>query len=170
MSKSDKPRKAYRPKPVHTNALERAIESARKLDPHSVQRVINDCARAFDALKRQDDPDASMRTLATALNIGEQLAALGIASDRESIQAMASALDQIAELHERLDAGQGCTMRSEQIKAIEEGLVRHYIQLRHCSRREYDTALETANRVCYQARIGNHSPRARVLRYAQVLG
>lgn len=163
MSKSKPPRKAYRPKPRVANSVAMAIESASLLQRSAVQHVIDDCRLAFDRLKRQIDPDSACRTLATALNISEQLTALGIASDAESRQAITAALDTIASLYDR---GQW-TMHAADIKAIDEGMVRHFAQLRVCSRREYDTALQTANRVCYQARLGNHSPRARLLRNAE---
>lgn len=142
MGRTAKPRKAYRPKPVMLNSVQRAIENAGTLDKAGAAMAKAAVDKAFDDFKRGERPAFNFDVMADALNIAESLSALGIASDPESRQAIHQAQATLAALAAQHQAQGTWTMRAHQIQAIDDGLLRHKIQLDFASRLEYERALQ----------------------------
>lgn len=61
-------------RPVYANAVERAIESARKLRPADRDELQHIISGAFDQFRAGHDCAAHWRTMADALNTAEMLA------------------------------------------------------------------------------------------------
>lgn len=142
MAKTKKPRKAYRPKPVYTNVLDRARENAATLNPTEVARVVAVCTQAATLLRQGVEPAKQVDILADALNVAESIAELGICSDDESVEAIAGAARALVAVATRARDTGSWTMHAAELRALDDGLERHAIQLRFVSRSEYDRAID----------------------------
>lgn len=163
MSKSKKPRKAYRPRPVNAAATFTAIQGACKLDQAEVSKAVDGVAAALLNLQRGIEPDFQTRVLGDMLNVAEQLAELGICSDAESREVITQAQATIAGLCEQHAAIGSWTLRAADLGRLREAIFRHRIQLEHCSLREYEAALDAVVRIVSQALAGNAARRVIVI-------
>lgn len=155
--------KRYIPKPVHLNAVERAITGAAKLDAGQVATLRTVLTQAFTAFGQGHDCAAHWRCMADALNVAEQLAELGICCDagsRERIHEAQAVLSAVADRH--ATAG-SWTLRSVERAALDNGLWMHGVQLEHCCYREYEHAVARSRRIAEQALAGNVAPGVRVV-------
>lgn len=160
MPRSAKPRKAYRPKPVFADPVESVIAHAGKLPRGERLKLQVPMENAFVALRAGGHDSAPWCNLADAMNVAEELALRGIASDRlPEIRAAQAALHAV---HQRQAAGGSWTLRGSEIAAIEFGVDLHRIQLHHCSQGELAASIEAVQRRMSQALAGNASPTALV--------
>lgn len=133
-------KKRYRPKPVHLNALQRAIEGARKLERQYVVDMKAALDDAFHRLKIGDDPKEAWKCLADSLNVGEALADLGICSDegsRSRLQDGHNALRLIATRQQRTGSW---ALYPAEINHLGDAIWIHTIQLEHASLSEFERA------------------------------
>jgi hypothetical protein len=145
----------HRPRPVLANPVALSIELAGKLpleDQALLKRIVR---QAFDGLRTGTEPGPAWRQLADALNIGEQLAALGICSDDASRERIAAGQRALASVHGRHAQICSWTLRSAELLALDEAVWIHAIQLEHCSKGEFERAHTRAKNRLQQARAGN---------------
>ena len=155
MSANKKPRKKYRPGLINIDPVPATIEGAGTLNAEKSATVITNIRRAHDELKKGDH-DKAWKGIADTFNVAEQLSALGICSDDESVAIIIAAQHALADIHDRnVAAGRSCAMRASEIVAIDAAIDRYEIQLKYCSRREYDLAISQAINIVRQARAGN---------------
>ena len=160
MPASRKPRKAYRPGRIDTDPVETAIALASKLLP-TQRAVLRQPLRAALQLLRTGSPTAApWNDRADGMNVAEQLARRGIASDRmPEILAAQAALHAVHTRH----AERGTwTLRGPELQALRVGRFFHFVQLNYCTQGELRDAITTVQRNVAQALKGNASPRARI--------
>lgn len=155
MPRPNRPRKAYRPKPVHTNAHLHAIAGAHKLARADVAQQVHIMRIAVAEFSRGRDCAHHWRSLADTANVAESLAALGICSGSDAqrvIGAAQAALAQVAARHR----GRGTwTLHATEIDALQWLVTLHARQLAECDYAELERAMEHTRRRVAQARAGN---------------
>jgi hypothetical protein len=154
MSKSKKPRKAYRPRPVHLNSIQRAIENASKLDPADVAKAVAGVDEAFDRFRQAVDPVQAWRVMADALNMAETMSDLGICSDADSLQLILDGQAVLARAADQRAAIGTWALRAADMTTLREALDRHHLQLQFVSLSEYERAIELTRARVDAARRG----------------
>lgn len=137
------------------NVVQRAIEGASKLSQAEQDAHIRTSRDAFDAFRRAENPEANWRALADAFNLAEHMSAQGLCSDeasKTSIRQAQSALGAVLHRFEHLGTW---TLKAHEMLDMEEGLLRFRIQVRHCSQREFRTAIDRVREITSQALAGN---------------
>lgn len=148
-------RSTYRPRPVLANPVALSIELAGKLPLEDQAKLKAIVRQAYEGLRTGTAPAAAWVQLADALNIGEQLAALGICSDDASRDRIAGGQRALSCLHQRHAQIRSWTLRADELRAIDEAVWIHGIQLEHCSKGEFEVAHRRATNALQQARLGN---------------
>lgn len=144
-----------RPRPVHLNALQRAINGARKLSQEDVQLLRSGMRQAFDDFGRGVRCASHWLTMADALNVAESLCDMGICSDDASRQRVLDGQAVLATVRMRFGERGTWALRAAERQQLDDALWLHGVQLEHCSLREFSSAVDrTAERV-RQARTGN---------------
>lgn len=165
-SKTKAPRKAYRPRPVHANAWERAIMGAERVQAQQVAQLHQRRQQALQSLMqgaRGEEARAAWRELADAANLAETLASMGLGSGEQARSTIDAAQAALAAVMQRHQAGGSWAMRASELDALRWLLQLHQVQLGHTSYTEYDQAVQrTAQRV-QQALRGNAAPGTYVL-------
>ena len=161
MSRRARARKAYHPKPVHLNAVQRAMEGAAKLPADQVATISANLGTALDDFSAGRDCPRLWCAMADAMNVAEALADLNICSDDGSRQRIADARAALAAVHMRHTA-RGWTLYPAERNALADGLWLHGVQLQHASFREYESAIDDTTRRLTQARAGN-APRGAIV-------
>lgn len=158
MPRSAKPRKAYRAKPVHMGQVDAVIAYAAKAPKGERLKLQIPMEDAWAAMRLGGRDAAPWCNLAYAMNVAEQLALRGIASDRlPELQAAQAALHAV---HTRQADTGSWTLRGSEIAALEMGVDLHRIQLHHCTQGELRDAIQAVQRRVSQALAGNASPKA----------
>ena len=142
-------------RPVYTNAVERAIESARKLRPQDRAELTAIIGHALDAFRAGHDCAAHWRNMADALNTAEMLAKMGIASDDASKALIDDAMRVLAAAFERFEERGSWTLRGAELGALDDGLWVARMQLEHCSLGEFEKARRAVSERIRHARAGN---------------
>lgn len=155
MGRNTPPRKAYRPRAVHANAVGRAIEGAAIIDQTQANASRAGCSHALDKLKRGIDARFAWCVLADAMTMAEHMAGVGICSDDNSCAVINDAQAALTDVMARQTERNSWSMRASEISAIDEGLFIHATQLQHISLHEYERALSNAQRTATQALAGN---------------
>lgn len=159
MGRTAKPRKAYRPRPVDADPTQLAIARAALVPPAERTKLLTPLATALDGMRQARGWEAWC-SMADALNVAEQLALLGICSDRmPEIQAGQAALQGV---YARRADGGTWTLRAEEIKALDEAAFFYRVQLRLCTQGELHDAIQAVRRRVPQALAGNAPRNARV--------
>lgn len=160
MGKSQRPRKAYRPRPVDAAPHELAMARAAALQPSQRQALSQPLQQALDGLRTGTGGWAAWRAMADAMNVAEQLVVRGIASDRMAeIQAAQAALHAVHQRHAQRGTW---TLRADELAALTTGAQMHTIQLRFASQGEVADAIRAVQRRVQQALAGNAPRDARV--------
>ncbi len=154
MSKSKKPRKAYRPRPVHLNSITRAIEGAALLDPREVAKAVAGVDNAFDLFRQAVDPVQHWRVMADALNVAETMSDIGICSDAASLQLILDGQGVLARVAEQRAACGSWALRAADMATLREALDRHHLQLQFISGAEYERAIAQTRARVEAARRG----------------
>lgn len=156
-------RKAYHPRPVHLNAVQRAMEASALLPAADRTNLLNIAQGAFNDLRFGRNCAEAWRNLADAFNVAEALSAGGICSDADSVATFVEAQRALGALHEQQRASNGWTLHAWQICAFDEALFRHQVQLQNCSLREYQRARDLVRRRIAAALAGNAGRSVEVL-------
>lgn len=144
MPRNSKPRKAYRPKHVATDPVERAIAMVSVPPLQSQAALIGPIREALDNLRRGAGTVPDWNCLADAHNVALALAALRIANDhRDTLVAGCRAL---RDLSDRVNAGGSWTLRGPELAALQDAVEIHEIQLGLASQREIRDAIEAVQR------------------------
>jgi hypothetical protein len=160
MPASSKPRKAYRPRPVDVDPTQLAIARAALVPAPQRALLVRPVQQALDGLRTATGGWPAWRGMADAMNVAERLALAGIASDRmPEIQAAQAALQT---LHARHATTGSWTLRSEELRALDDGAFFHRVQLEHCTQGELHDAIQAVQRRVAQALAGNAPRDARV--------
>lgn len=152
---SRKGRKAYRPQPVHLNAVQVAIGGATRLSTQHVAGQMHIVRTALaDFSRGQQCPD-HWRSLADVANMAESLADIGIgagADARTVIEAAQRTLHDVAVRHR---ARGSWTLYAHELDALQWLATLHHTQLAACSYSEFERALHATQQRISQARAGN---------------
>lgn len=143
---------------VHLNAVERAINAARKLHADDVALLKQAMRTALDEFCQAKRPAAHWNTMADAINLASALADERICSDEGSRAKLAAAEQVLADVARRAVARDCWTLRAAERQALDDGLWLHGVQLEHCSLGEYTRAYERTVNVISQALAGNAAP------------
>jgi hypothetical protein len=100
---------------------------------------------------------AAWCSMADVVNVAEQLAHRGIASDR--LADFDAAQQALQALHARVNASQRWALYAAELSALDMAVVLHAIQLMHCSQGELRDAIAAVQRISAAALAGNASPR-----------
>lgn len=153
MPRSHRPRKRYVPKRIDHDPVELAISGAALLHASQRASLIDPLRGAFEALRTGRGTQDAWRAMADALNVAEQLAMQGIASDHAELILRAQAA--LAALHARRQAGGSWTLRAPELDALRDAAEIHEIQLEHATQAETGRAITAARRRVQQALVGN---------------
>lgn len=160
MPRSHKPRKAYRPGRVDTDPAGLAMARAALLPAEPRRTLYAPVQRALDGLRTAKGGWAAWCGLADAMNVAEQLALRGIASNLlGEIEAAQAALQA---LHARHTESGSWTLRAAELKALDDGVFVHRVQLEHCTQGELHDAIQAVQRRVAQALAGNAPRDARM--------
>lgn len=159
-------RSKYKPKPVIANPVAYAIESAAKIEPAKVEKLIRFGADALTTLKTQEgDVAAAWRNLADVFNVAEALSDIGILSDEYSTELVSHAQAALGAVISRHKATGSWTLKGAEVAALEGGLWVQRHQLDYASLSEYERARrEVVNRV--RAALAGNAPRGVVVHSA----
>jgi hypothetical protein len=166
MPRSKRPRKAYRPGPVHANACERAIFGAERVQRQQVAELHQRRQQALQSLMQGatgGPAAAAWRELADAGNMAETLASMGLGCGEQARSVIEAAQAALADLLRRHGKSGRWTMRAQEIEALRWLLDLHQVQVAAASYTEYEQATQrTAQRV-QQAVRGNAGASTAVL-------
>lgn len=153
MPANRKPRKSYRPRPVDPLAHDTAQALATVLRPEQKAVLATPATTALARLRMCEGSAAAWRDMADAMNVAEQLALRGIASDRmaEFQQAQAA----LHAVHTRATARGTYALRGVELAALDKAVELHLIQLSYCTQGELRNAINAVRRRVSQALAGN---------------
>lgn len=157
MSKSKKPRKAYRPRPVHLNNITRVLENVALLDRHEIAKATAGVDQAFDLFRQAVEPAHHWRVMADALNVAETMSDGGICSDAASLQLILDGQDVLARVAEQRAACGSWALRAADMQTLRDALDRHHLQLTFISVSEYERAIASTRARVEAARNGQGS-------------
>jgi len=161
MGATRKPRKRYVPRAVALDAADHAMALATKLRPGQRAELAGPLHRAFELARAGTGGSTAWCTLADGMNVAEQLAGrCGICSDR--MPEIMAAQEALHTWHARHAQRGTWTLRADELRALDAGVLFHGIQLRYCTQGELRDAILAVQRHVQQALAGNASPRALV--------
>lgn len=167
MPRSARPRKAYRPRPVHTNATQGAINGARKLSAADVLQQLTLCRHALQEFSAGRDCPRHWLSLADTANMAQGLAALRIGCGDQADQVIEQAQAALAAVQQRRHAGGSWTLYAAELEALGWLIALHTTQLGACDYAEFDKAFHQTHERLSQARAGN-APRGAVVVVGQI--
>lgn len=150
--------RAHHPRRAATNAVQIAINGARKLSDDDVQGQ----RRLLERARREMACGVQWRLhwgrLADAANMAETFAAMGLGSGPDAERVITAAQRALHDAHVRHAERGSCALYADEIDAL-DWLVRLYVvQLGACSQREFEAAyIRTRDRI-HQAAVGNAAP------------
>lgn len=165
MSRSRKPRKAYRPGHVDNDPVGLAMAMAAKLDAAQLPGMLARIQERLDAFRTGCGNAEHWAALADSLNVAEGLAELGIAADHTDT--FARGQQALADVYGRAHGPRkSWTLFGPELQALDDALFVHGVQLQHCSQGELQKAVATVRRRMYEALKGNGGRGAIVLQAA----
>ena len=147
-----RPRKAYRPRTgaVELDPVGLALTMAAKLVPAQVESIMRIVDANLQAFRLGHGNRSSWADLASRLNVSEALAQAGIATDHA--QTFERGQQALAAVHTRAHGpAKSWTLRGPEIKALDEAVFLHRVQLQHCSQGELQQACQRVQRRSEQA-------------------
>lgn len=146
------------------NPVQLALMGSAKLSQSDRTMRRGICEQALTGLRTGAGDGADhWCTVADALNVAEQLSAMGICSDQASRDRIEAGHEALASLHARHRERSTWTLTAGELRAMDEGLWLHRVQLEHCSLSEYERAVTRVRRRTSQALAGNAAPGVQVL-------
>ena len=148
-------RSAYRPREVHTNAVDIAINRVRKLKPADVRMQLHLLHTAVREFAAGQHCARHWLSLADAANMTETLAGVGLCRGVDADLLISEIQQALADVHQRHAERGSWTLYSHEVGSLHWLCRLHETQLKACSYGELEAALRTtAERLC-QARAGN---------------
>lgn len=169
MPRSSKPRKAYRPQPVHANALDIALNNVRKLSRADVALQAHVVATSLQQFSAGQHCAHNWRGLADTANVAETLAAMGICSGAEADRLIERAQQALAAVHQRHAARGTWTLYAAELDALTWLAALHHKQLAECDYAEFERAINSTHERIAQARSGN-APRGAIVIEGDIAG
>lgn len=157
-----KPRKKYRPRPVHANAVEIAINGARKLSAADVSMQRGIVSLALREFSAGHNCAQHWRSLADTANMAETLKDMGLCSGPQADELVHSAQVALGEVKQRHAARGTWTLYAAELDALGWLDALHSRKLAECSYSEFATAYHRTHERIAQARAGN-APRDAVV-------
>lgn len=142
MTRNAKPRKAYRPGPVHANATHIALTGVRKIAAHDVRNQIELINSTLQQFMAGHHCAANWRSLADAANMAETLAGMHICGGQQITASW--------------------TLYASEIEALGWLTTLHARQLAECDYSEFERALQRTHNRVSAARAGN-APRGAIV-------
>lgn len=152
-----------RAKPINLNPVAHAIEGAAKLPTAQVTSVQHAMLQTLADFRSGQRCAHAWPVMVDALNIAENLSQLGIASDDDSRQRITAGMDVLANVLDRHTTRGSWTLYPAELTALDDAIWTHNVQMAHCSRLEYDKAVQMTQRRAEQALAGNAGAGVRVL-------
>jgi hypothetical protein len=162
MGRTTKPRKAYRPQPVHANAMQRSLQRCRKIAPDDVAGQVKIMATAVREFSAGMHCLHHWRSLADSSNVAESLAAAGICSGPAADHVIHTAQAALAAVHGRSQTRGTWTLYPAELEALNWLVALHARQLGECDLAEFDRAFEATHQRVSAARAGN-APRGAIV-------
>ena len=162
MGRTNKPRRAYRPQPMHTNALYRALARVHKIAAEDVAGQVTIMATAVREFSAGRDCLHHWRSLADTSNVAESLTGCGICSGPDADRVIHTAQAALAAVHGRSQARGTWTLYPPELEALHWLVVLHARQLGECDHAEFDRAWQTTHQRVSAARAGN-APRGAIV-------
>lgn len=153
MAANRRPHKAYRPRPVRTDAFLHAIDRVATLLNHQRATLLAPLQVAVDAFRTGQGTAAHWANLADGMNVGEVLCELQIGSNlAPQFQAAQQAL---AAVHRRHAERNSWTLRADELASLTDAVWCAGVQMQHCSQGEMQDAINTVKRRTAAALAGS---------------
>lgn len=162
MGRTTKPRKAYRPQPMHANTLQRTLARVHKIAPEDVAGQVSIMAAALREFSAGRDCLHHWRSLADVSNVCESLTAAGICSGPDADKAIHDAQAALAAVHGRSQTRGTWTLYPAELESLGWLIALHARQLAECDHGEFDRAWQATHERVSQARAGN-APRGAIV-------
>ncbi len=163
MPRSSKPRKAYRPAPVHANIVQRAIGGAGLIHPGEVAAQCQRIQHALQQFSAGQQCPQHWRSLADVANMAETLAAMRLGAGPQAEAVIQQAQQALADVWRRHAQRGSWTLYPAELEALHWLLRLHQTQMAVCSYTEFEEAFQRTTRRIAQARAGNAPPTAHVI-------
>lgn len=145
MSKSTKPRRKYRPKPVTTDPIGYSICGAALFMKSQQAKLMSGPNAAFDLLRQGKARNADWNDIMQALTVGQRLCDANIGNNlRDDIEAGMTALSKVGVRMQQ--TGKPTTCYAAELAAIREALDLYGIQISLCTQGEYTRAVAAVTR------------------------
>jgi hypothetical protein len=144
-----------KPRPVHLNAVQMAINRARKLAPADVAGHVALITTALATFMRGTDCAAHWRSLADTANVAETFAAMGICSGPDAQRVIEQAQAALYAVQMRHQQRGSWTLYAQEVEELTWLNALHAHQLRECTYGEFERALQTTRHRVAGARAGN---------------
>ena len=152
MNRNTRPRK---PRPVHVNAVQQAINRARKLAPADVAGQVQLITVALAQFMRGENCGEHWRSLADTANVAETFEAMGICSGPQAQRVIDQAQTALYNVQLRHQQRGTWTLYAHEVDELTWLNAVHSHQLRECSYGEFERALRTTHHRLAAARAGN---------------
>jgi hypothetical protein len=154
MSKTKKPRKAYRPRPL-INTIEAATVRSMKLTDAERELLINPVWDSFAMLRRGEIDNPNFIHLGDMLNVAVALTQPGIGLLPDHVEKWHKAMDVIADIAQRRREGKSWTCHAHELATLQEAIEYHDIQLMYASAQDVCKATQKVDRNIKGARSGS---------------
>jgi hypothetical protein len=162
MGRTTKPRKAYRPRAVHANTVERTLARVHKIAPADVAGQVSIISTALRQFSAGLHCLHHWKSLADTSNVAESLTAAGICSGPDADRVIHTAQAALAAVHQRSRSRGTWTLYPGELDALGWLITLHARQLAECDHSEFDRAWQITHERVSQARAGN-APRGAIV-------
>jgi hypothetical protein len=158
MPRSQRPRKGYRPHGVRLDAHGLAMDLVTVLSAEQQAKMLQPAQAALETMRTGRGSWDAWRHLADCVNVCQALCAKGIGSNL--IDKCLDAQQALGDLHARVTSGGSWTLRGTELKALDETVWLHEVQLRHATQGELQAAIDKVRNVVRGALTGGsqHGP------------
>lgn len=164
-------RSTYRPRPVWANAVQMAIEGARRPSALGRLKVHAAIAEALDEYPRGVRCAHHWRTLADACNVAETFDAMGVRPLEDTAQVINAAQQALYDVAERATGpNPSWTLRSAEMAAVRAAMALHEDQLEQASRAQWEQAYDRTRARVEGARRGQAARGTRVVEAPMPVG
>lgn len=155
MSRSHKPRKPYRPRPIAVNTLEIALHRAAKPARADREEVLDMLRQAFKALREGVATEYQWSVIAGSVDVAKAIEQLGVV--RGLAGYLADATQALQTIHDRATAAgpwRPTALYFHELDAVQTFVDLHAFQVNQLSRAEFLAAID---RAAHQVRHGGDS-------------
>jgi hypothetical protein len=147
--------RSQHPRRCAVNAIDIAINGARKLSRDDVEAQHRLMMRAQDEFARGIDCARHWLSLADTGNMAETLAGMGLGSGPQADEVIERAQKALHDVHQRHETRGTWTLYADEIDALLWLVQVHHVQLGACSYSEFARAFDVTRERMTQARNGN---------------